>query len=228
MSDERSRTSPIYSLGEVAHFASTTPDTVRRWLYGYDTSHGQQAPMLGRDHGGELVSFLELVEIYMALAFRARGITVGKIRAAHQKAIARFGVTYPFARLDLGEWALQIVAMMESDDGMPRMAERLSDGQTLLPGFAQAIVRHVNDRMNTVECDDDLAMRLFPRGKNIPIVIDPTRASGVPTILGRNVTVSGIQARFQAGQPILFIARDLDISPQQVEAAVQFQYKPAA
>jgi len=51
-----------------------------------------------------------------------------------------------------------------------------------------------------------------PVGKEVPIVVDPRNASGVPTIQGRGVTIRGIVERFKNQQSIRLISDDLNIS----------------
>ena len=56
----------------------------------------------------------------------------------------------------------------------------------------------------------------------MPIVIDPRITSGLPTILGRGVTVQIIRKRFLAGQDMEFIAQDYEIDKNVVEDAVRY------
>jgi uncharacterized protein (DUF433 family) len=75
---------------------------------------------------------------------------------------------------------------------------------------------------------DDLASRWFPLGRGVPIVVDPRYAAGVPTIPNRGVTVATINDRFKLGQSIQFIAKDLVLRRDQVEAAIRYADKIAA
>ncbi len=86
----------------------------------------------------------------------------------------------------------------------------------------------VSQAVDQLEYEQDLATRWFPVGKAVPIVVDPRLSTGLPTILGRGVTVLAIRKRFKAGLRIEFIAEDFEMEPSLVETALQYWEQIAA
>ncbi|MSQ07046.1 MAG: DUF433 domain-containing protein [Dehalococcoidia bacterium] len=93
--------------------------------------------------------------------------------------------------------------------------------QWALPGL-------VKETILQLEYEQDLASRWYPAGKQVPIVVDPRISSGLPTILGRGVTIQAIQARFQAKQKIDFIAQDFALDRSVIEGAIRYAHQVAA
>ena len=86
----------------------------------------------------------------------------------------------------------------------------------------------VLDIMAQIRYEYDLAAQWYPAGKSLPIVVDPRISSGVPTIVGRGVTIQVIHKRFMSGQRMNFIARDFELEPTVVEEAVRYAERIAA
>jgi uncharacterized protein (DUF433 family) len=222
MTEDRWQTSPLYTITEAAKLAEVSSVTVRRWLQEYETPSGPKSPIFGESHDAPLVSFLQLVEIVVAKGFRNRNVSLERVRQAHLRARNMYGVTYPFARLQLRAWGGHIISLMERGGGIDSSLEVLdTEGLRTLPGLVQAVIE-------SLDYEDDLAARWYPMGKDVPIVIDPRHVSGEPTIPGRNVTIAGISKRFEAGQSIKLIADDLVLTPTQVEDVLRYRVRLAA
>jgi len=221
MSDTKElwRTGAMYTLTEAARLSHVSTPTVKRWLQGYNWANGSTPPLFGDAHDQPLVSFLQLIEIVMAKRFRTRHVSAERIRFAHANARRIYRVEFPFAHLRLKAWAGHILRMMETEDvSLPALD---APGLNTLPGLVQ-------EAMEAIDYEDDLAARWYPLGKIIPIVVDPRHAAGLPTIQNRNITVEHIKARFDAGQSIGFICRDLTLSHSHVEQAIRYADKVAA
>jgi hypothetical protein len=84
----------IYSVAEAARLSGVSSACIRRWLrgYSYDTSAGQRdaAPVFSGSYSlidGEMaLSFLDLIEVRVVHALRARKISWKLIRKAEQHA----------------------------------------------------------------------------------------------------------------------------------------------
>jgi len=219
------RTQPMYSISETAHLAEVSPATVRRWLQGYTPDARQPSrqspPVFGDKVEGPFVSFLQLVEIVVASDFRKVGhVKLEVVRLAHLNAKREFGIEYPFAHLELESLGGHIIRWMRRRDGA-RARSVDSPDQWVLPGL-------VAQRMRDIDYERQLAARWFPVGKSVPVVIDPLYSAGLPTILGRGVTVGAIFRRWRAGQLIEFIADDLQVESTVVERTLQYAEKIAA
>lgn len=215
------RTSPMYTLSEAARLVNTTSGTVRRWLQGYATTTDPKAPVFGEKNDSQLVSFLQLIEIVVANQFRTRKISLERVRSAYLRARQKYSIEYPFAHMRLESIGGHIVYMLHHDDDSSLEVADTA-GMYTLPGMVQETIA------KKLEYEDELAARWYPRGKEVPIVIDPRYAAGLPTIQHRGVTIEHIKGRFDAGQTIGFICRDLTLSRNQVEEAIRYADKIAA
>lgn len=215
------RTGPMYTITEAARLAHVSTGTVRNWLQGYQTAIGtNRPPVFGGAQESAMVSFLQLVEIVMASRFRRRGVSLDRVRSAYINAREEYRVDYPFAHLELKAWAGHILHVIQD-----RPEESLhaidTPGLHTLPGLVQ-------EAIEALDYEDDLAARWYPLGKGVAIVVDPRYGSGLPTIRHRGVTVGHIKSRFDAGQSIGLISKDLTLPRSQVEEAIRYADKIAA
>ena len=166
-----------------------------------------------------MVSFLELVEIVVAARFRAsERVSFRVVKRAYENAQAELGYAYPFAHLELRAMGGHIVRDIR---GEQRAADQPE--QRVLPSLVTELVD------GQFKYEDELAVQWYPRGYDVPIVLDPRVTSGVPTIEGRRVAVQTIYKRWRdQEQPIEFIAADFQIDPGTVERALQYWEKAAA
>jgi uncharacterized protein (DUF433 family) len=211
------RTSPLYSFQEAGRLAHVSSSTVRNWLYGYSTDYGDVPPLFPQhEEQDAMVSFLQLVEIVVAGRFRkADRIPFRTVRQAYMNLKKETGLAHPFARYDLEALGRHI--LMPLDRARSRASLQTADNlnQWTLPGL-------VTEAQEQFDYDLDLVSRWYPVGKTVPIVIDPEISTGLPTIVGRGVTVSGIVKRWKAGQRMDFIAGDLVLERDVVEKVVWY------
>jgi uncharacterized protein (DUF433 family) len=216
--DDPFRTGEAYSVAEAARLAKTTPQTVRRWLLGYDRPGHHMEPVFGRkeaEPGKDLrVSFLELVEIAVAAGFRQVGIKLERIRQAHEFARKQLYVPFPFATMDFKSLGGHLIHQFEVEEPVPYSGHMAFDheGQWTLPGAVQ-------DELEALDFDKDdkLASRWFPFGRPAGVVIDPHYAAGRPIIEGTRIPVSAIQERWDARESLEFLAQDYDLPTSVVE-----------
>lgn len=219
------RTRPTYTIGQAAKLAGTSPANVRRWLYGYQAPGHKMRPVFGRrakDKDGPVeVSFLELAEIVVVRAFRRKGVTLERLRRAHAFAREQLGMSHPFASLKLRTDGVHVLHEFEESEPGASLLVLDKYGQWTLPG---AVVRTLEE----FDFEADLAARWFPKGHDIPIVIDPRFAAGKPTVAGSGVTIETIYKRWKSGEKIDFIAEDYELDEEVVKKALQHADKLAA
>jgi uncharacterized protein (DUF433 family) len=224
------RTQPMYTISEAAHLAHVAPITVRRWLRGYAPDprypEWRMPPVFDEADGSSpYVSFLQLIEIVVASDFRKISrVKLDVIRDAYRNARAEEGIQYPFAHMKLETLGGHIVQWLE-DKGIKRVRSVDRPQQFGLPNLIQQRVR---DRLKELDFVRQLAARWYPVGKDVPIVVDPRFAAGLPTIDGRGVTVDSIRRRWHADQSMEFIADDLQLELSLVQRALQYADKIAA
>lgn len=221
--DDPFRTGKAYTIGQAAALTKVTPKTIRNWVYGYE---GHTEPVFGgKDRAAEevaQVSFLELAEIAVVARFRRQKIKLDRIRRAHAYARQELFVPFPFASLKLTTLGGHVLHEYEErDPGEGRFTVLSAPGQYVLPNIVQEELKHF-------EFDGDpFVVRWYPYGKEVPVVIDPRRAGGAPTIDGRSVTLDIIRKRWMADEPIASIAHDYELKPPLVEAVLRRVFSAA-
>lgn len=208
------RTQPMYSLSEAAHLAGVSPATVRNWLFGYTTNERPVSPLFTTPPDQTtFCSFLQLIEIVIAARFRkAERTSFQTVKRAYQNAQNEFGLDYPFAHLRLQSLGSHIVHVISGQSTLQTLD---SLQQWTLPGLVQETV-------DQLEYELELAAKWYPIGKKIPIVVDPKISAGLPVVVNRGVTVQAIDKRFKAGQTMQFMAKDLKLEVSVVEEVVRY------
>jgi len=114
------------------------------------------------------------------------------VRRAYENAKAQWNVEYPFAHVRLESLGGHIVERLRSE--LPSRSLQALDQplQWTLPSL-------VLETLEQLDFESELAARCYPVGKSIPIVVDRKITSGLPTIVGRGVTVEVIHQRSKAG-----------------------------
>ena len=211
------RTSPLYTFSEAAHLAHVSTQTVRNWLRGYATKYGDVAPLFRPSkEQGPMVSFFQLIEIVVAARFRkAQRVKFPTVRRAYNNLKAETRLEHPFAHAQLEALGGHIVQYLREDKLDANLRAVDTPEQWTLPQL-------VAETIQQFEYDPDLVRRWYPVGKSIPIVVDPAISTGLPTILGRGVTVGAIYRRFKAHQRMDFIAGDFDIDRDVIEEVVRY------
>ena len=216
------RISPIYTFSEAARLAKTTPGTIKRWIFGTETSIPVFEPTHLDERDQAVVSFVQLVEAVVASNFRRKGnVSLEVVRQAYHNARNHLGIEYPFASLKLEPLAGHIILRLRQDKlekGLPAID---SLGLNTIPGLTIEV-------LDDLEYETELATRWWPVGKQRPIVIDPRFSAGLPTIPQRRVTIQNIRKRWLAGQSIQFISKDLDLEDTTVEDALRYSEQIAA
>lgn len=218
---DRLRREPRYTLAEAARLTEVHPSTLRAWLAGTV----QRPAVLTREFSSDLrLSFLDLCEVVVVRGFRegrdgVARLPLERLRRAHAFASERLRIEHPFASQHLFTDGVNILHDFEGENPGPGRLVLDLDGQFALP-FAVGQLRAQFEFDVTLA---QLATRWFPAGRDGAIVVDPARAAGMPIIVGRNLRVDFIAQRFKrGGESIESIARDLDLEPVDVEAAIRF------
>lgn len=221
---DRYRTGRAYTIAEVAHLVGTTDATVRRWIKGYSAQGRRMEPVFGekdgRDTSGVILSYLDMIEILVAVRFTQHGGKLEKVRDARQFASKKWpDLRYPFASLKLRMAGGEMLHDFDEQTGGPALSITLGtpeEPQYTLPNI-------VENALDLQDFEQDFSIRWYPAGRDVPIVVDPRYAGGRPSILHRGVTVDTIAKRFTLGhEKVASIARDLELAPAAVEEAIRY------
>lgn len=214
------RTSPLYTVSQAARLAGTTPQTARRWLLGYRVAGHSMQPVFSRDAEQPLLSFLDLIELVVAVRFRrgapGKPMPLERVRSAHHFMRGVLRIDHPFASTRLRSEGGHILHDFETADPAPRTLAVDLHGNYVLPNL-------VTEQLEAMDfaSEDGLAVRWFPAGKAVPIVVAPGLGTGLPVVQGTNLRVSVIKARFDSGVKIEDLAVDFDLDSATVQAALR-------
>ena len=205
---------PAYTTVEAARFAETKPRTVAYWHYGTGTRAG---PALTGKKRYAPLSYLQLVEVAFVASFRQRGVPLQRIRKARDYVAKVFGAEFPFAQYEFKTEGLHI----------------LMDAASFDPEFEDLIVadeagqmvweRIMLERFDQFDYEEDLALRWHPRGRNVPIIIDPRISFGAPILERTGTPTWVIRGRFEAGETAEEIEADFGVVEDDLCYALEFE-----
>ncbi|MGI8552529.1 MAG: DUF433 domain-containing protein [Dehalococcoidia bacterium] len=215
---------PLYSFAEADRLAKVSRGTAKRWLAGYQYV-GPRGALVSRPpitagnqkNLDEGVSFLDLIELAAIGGLREIGFSLGMIRALVSNCRELLQIPHP------------LVSLRFKTDGRDIFVTRhdvLLD--VLRRKGAQAWSEVFEPLLETLDYQDAVARRLWPLGKDKPIVVDPDYGFGLPIIQGSGIRTEIILERFQAGDLPAQIAEDFNVAVLDVERALQFEVSRAA
>ncbi len=166
---------------------------------------------------------MNLVEVYILYAVRRKyRISLPKIRTANEFVAKHFGSQHPLAEEGL------------RTDGIDLFVDEC--GQLISLGKqGQLVMREVLERhLQRIEYDVGLASKLYPFSRTAGIddprivVIDPRVSFGKPVVKNTGILTSMIAERYKAGEMMSFLARDYDLTEEQVQEAIRYELPIAA
>ena len=196
------RTNGKYDIGVAQRLTGVSANSIKDWLKSYPSCIADLKPSwkdgMGRSWTNlTRLSFIELVEILVA----------GKIRAAQgssYKEVRKYHDTLA------SEWGTQFPFAHQSIS--------VSGGQ---------LHTEVIKTLEQFDYEDSFVSRWCPLGKDGALALDPRRAGGQPAFKGRRLRVVDIRDYFIGGDSIESLARDFDLTPLDVEAALRYALKVA-
>jgi uncharacterized protein (DUF433 family) len=221
-----STATPLFTPADVERLVGAPASTTRRWLEGYAFEHkGERrtkGPRLGpsatRIDGVLLMSFLDLVEVHMARIMRRQGVSWSNIDRAAAFFRQAWHSPHPFA--------LQRFRS-DSRSVFVELGRGIGDNSLLQLGanqfvFDALIEQPLFDVLDFRE--DGVPWRLWPRGRDAQVVVDPTRSFGQPVLDAQGVPVRMITAAYAANDNrIDRVARWFDLPAQAVGAAIRYK-----
>lgn len=209
---------PSYRTGEAARLAEVHPTTVRNWFYGAWRAKGRGSPVFAQPTTpGANLSWLQLVETAFVAAFRQQGVSLQALRRSYQYLIKVFETEYPFAQHRLLTDGAHVLKELEqAGDLAPDLIVTDHAGQTV---WRDLILR----RLYEFDYEDGLALTWHPRGRDVPIVVDPRIAYGAPIARESGVPTWVFRERSQAGESLSEIADDFGAELAEITAALEFE-----
>jgi uncharacterized protein (DUF433 family) len=208
----------LYSFGEAARLLQIPTETLRRWLVGASRAGVSYQPVIRAYPGGpDAVSWGEFVEAGLLREYRAKRVSLQKMRPFIEKARDRFGVPYPLAHFGPKLDDRRLVYGIQQEAGLDRDLY-LVDADDDQMRWAAPVERF----LTTVEFDATGSVRrVLPLGPRTPVAIDPEVSFGVPQI--RGVRTELVAESVAAGESPEEAARSWDLGQADVEAALAWE-----
>ncbi len=217
---------PLFTPADAERIVGAPASTTRRWLEGYAFEHkGERrtkGPRLGpsatRIDGVLLMSFLDLVEVHMARIMRRQGVSWPNIDRAAAFFRDAWHNPHPFA--------LQRFRS-DSRSVFVELGRGIGDNSLLQLGanqfvFDALIVQSLFDVLDFRK--DGVPWRLWPRGQDAQVVVDPARSFGQPILDAQGIPVRLIAAAYAANDNrIDRVARWFELPVEAVEAAMRYE-----
>jgi uncharacterized protein (DUF433 family) len=213
-----SMTRPAYTVAEAARWARTTPTTARRWVAGYAHKGSMglpswSPPLTGKAADQPYLTFEDLIEIAAVSAARESRMPLQRIRQAIDFAVVELKIARPLLseRLLTDGRALYILEAKSS----PQYVN--------LNRFGQLAWKPIEDVLKTIEYDNGVAARWWPRGKGIEILVDPEVNFGRPVLAPLGVRTETLVDRFDAGDDIDDLAEEYSTGAGLIQEALRFE-----
>lgn len=214
---------PMYALPEAARLLRVPSSTLRWWLEGRKT----YPPVLRPEPTGSTdVTWGEFVEAGLLREYRDRRVPLQRLRPVIEILRERFDIPYPLAHfrpfVGVGRRLLfeaQQVADLPAELGL---VLELIGGQMVLDSRVDAFLHRVDFSKDELQ----VAERLHPDGRNSPVVIDPMRSFGAPTL--RGIRTDALAELVEAGEPPELVAEEYGLTPDELKAALAYEWQPAA
>lgn len=201
--------------------AGISPQTVSGWFYGYPRSEGERGvPVFPEGKRRRVtLSYLQLVEVAYVASCRKQGMSLKRIKRARAYLAEAFGVDHPFADLRLLTAGPHILAEI----GFDELVVADAYGQV---GWKSFMI----ERINQFEYDQEsaLALRWFPRGRDVPVLVDPRFNFGKPVLARSGVATWVVADALRSGEEREDIMLDYGVDAEELASAEAFEKPKAA
>ena len=160
---------------------------------------------------------MDLVEIVAIGRLKEVGFSLREVRHIVANCQSLLNIERPLARLKFKTDGREI--FISQGDFLLEMGHRkgMTAWNEVLAPFLEEL-----------DYSDDWVTRWWPLGKHMPILIDPDYGFGFPVIAGSGVRTEIVLERLRAGELPEEIAQDFNITPIEVNRALQFELSRAA
>jgi uncharacterized protein (DUF433 family) len=216
----------LFTVPEAARQLVVPESTLRWWLEGGERRGVNYLPVLRTEPtGSSLVTWGEFVEARYLREYRVKRVPLQRLRRAIDFLRESFEVPYPLAHfkpfVGPGREILleaQRVADLPPEFWLVLGAEDPAGQQILLTPASEFFLDHVGFSHD----DEQWADRLYPAGKDSPVVMDPVLSSGSPTVQG--IRTENLVELVEAGEDIEDVAHDFGLELPELHAALAFEW----
>jgi len=213
----------VYDLTEAAKLTGLRRARVKEWFQGRDARPGAGS-VFRSDYdaiNGDLaISFLDLVELFIAGQLREHGVSLQCIRRIHSRLKAQWKTKHPFSRREIRSDGKRLFAC-ELDEHERGEVYDVHTRQTVFDTVLLPFLKKINY---------DQATHLARKWSIAPhVVVDPAIGFGKPVIEAAGITTRVLAAAYRANdRDAALVARWYDVEEKHVLAAVEFEDRLAA
>jgi uncharacterized protein (DUF433 family) len=214
-----------YSLREAAMLLHIPYGNLRRWAAGYwssapDKKRFSQAVVSGDviELENRVLSFCELMELFVIGFFRREGVSMPVVRAARAHARHLFAMGYPFATERFKTDGGEIFGDLPVNDVPARRLELdLSRGQVAFNESVEPLFR------NNVDYENGFASTYWPMGRERPVMIDARRSFGRPIVVRTGTPTFALYGMHKGGENHDRIAAWYEVTRDEFNAAIDYE-----
>ena len=214
----------IYTPRRATELVEAKPGQLKRWVSGYRRNKQMYDPVIDHDYplvdGDLALSFLDLVELMLVVQLRKIEVPLQALRRAHDLAQAMLKTTHPFASGNLRTDGHDVFIAVEEEFGrsiVQATGSKLT-GHHVMPEVVAPFLKHI-----TFAGETALAHVLYPWGKDEPIVLDPQRVFGEPTVRETRIRTRTLADFVGGGASEKTVAEWYKLSEDTVHAAVRYE-----
>ncbi len=200
-----------YSLPYAARLLDVSTQKMSYWV-------GSNTALLRRQIEGEseVITFIELMELFFVKMFRDKGVSLPAIRKAAEAASKKFHTDYPFTVKRFDTDGRTIFATLISEE--KELVEDLHKGQYVFDN----VMRPFFKKLEYGKHDE---LRYWPLKRNGRVVLDPKRNFGHPIDSETGVPTKALYDAVKAGggQDSATVAKWFDVPQKAVDQAVRFE-----
>lgn len=211
---------PTYSLTEGARLLQVAPSTLRWWLEGAERGDRCYPPVLREEPtGSSTLTWGEFVEAGYLREYRTN-LPLQRLRPLIEALREELGVPYPLATAQPMTDGRELVWNLQTELDLPEELWMVVGGRQLVLGTAaDAFFKRVEFDPTTLE-----ALRYTVMDADMPVIVDPTRSFGLPTIRGaRTESVAELALAGEPPEVVAEIYEDYGLNESDVLTAVRFE-----
>lgn len=211
---------PTYGLTEASRLLRVPPSTLRWWLEGAERGDRCYAPVLREQPtGASTLTWGEFVEAAYLREYRA-DLPLQRLRPLIEALREELGNPYPLATAQPMTDGRQLVWNLQTKLELPEeLWMVVGRRQLMLGSAADAFFKRVEFDPTTLE-----ALRYTVMEADIPVIVDPTRSFGLPTIRGaRTESIAELALAGEPAEVVAEIYEDYGLNESDVLTAVRFE-----
>lgn len=213
----------VYNLPEAARLTGLKRSRVREWFIGRPSATSRQPVFQGEYepvNGDRTISFLDLIELYVAGSLRNHGVSLQRLRRIHSKMSEYLNSKHPFSKREILTDGVDLFIKSDDEDGRDELIDILRD-QRVFPSILLPFLKSIE-----FDPSDHLARRwqIAPM-----VVVDPSICFGKPIIEPVGMSAAILAQAYRAnGEDADLVAYWYNVKPSHVMAAVEFEDRLAA